>query len=73
MYQDTSDTVPSYHDLQTLMKWRHITKSVFAIRLGSMLTIVICYVFYLQYCVLLWSMTFYTYDFCITKNRCMNI
>ena len=30
MYQDTSDTVPSYHDLQTLMKWRHITKSVFA-------------------------------------------
>jgi hypothetical protein len=46
-------------------------KFVFAIRLGSMLTIVICYVLYLQYCVLLWSMTFYTYDFCITKNRCM--
>jgi hypothetical protein len=22
-------------------------------------------------CILSWSMTFYTYDFCITKNRCM--
>ena len=22
-------------------------------------------------CMLSWSMTFYTYDFCITKNRCM--
>jgi hypothetical protein len=46
-------------------------KFVFAIRLGSMLTIIICYVLCRQYCALSWSMTFYTYDFCISKNRCM--
>ena len=43
----------------------------FAIRPDSMLTIVICYVLCRQCYVLSWSMTFYTYDFCITNDRCM--
>jgi hypothetical protein len=37
----------------------------------SMFTIVMCYFLWRQHCVLSWSMTFYAYDLCMTKNRCM--